>query len=197
MNKKSVSATILILFIALFFSVVGSCFSMFVYKDSRTLVERVGIITDSNVKIYKDKELKKQITKLKLSDMELGLKPATGEIDAETQIPSTIDDKGTSEGYYSTVYVKSASNFRISIHNIKIDSDHDENLIKEERKNIFVGIKDLKNSVKTLENEGVEICRYTDVSEPIEITFLIWLGSLSSDELEGAKISFDIKFVAI
>ena len=197
MNKKSVSATILVLFLALFFSVVGSCFSMFVYKYSRTLVEKVGLIADASIKLYSDEKLKKETNKLKLSDMEVGLKPATGEIDAETQIPSTIDDKGTSEGYYSTIYVKSSGNFRISIHNIKIESDHDELLIKEERKNIFVGIKDLKNSVKTLENEGIEICRYSDISEPVKITFLIWLGSLASDELEGAKISFDIKFVAL
>lgn len=196
MNKKSVSATILVLFLALFFSVVGTCFSVFVYKYSRTLVEKVGVVAEG-VKVFGDEKLTKQITKLKLSDMEIGLKPATGEIDAETQIPSTIDDKGTSEGYYSTVYVKASGNFRLSIHNIKIESDHDELLIKEERKNIFVGIKDLKNSVKTLENEGVEICRYSDVSEPVKITFLIWLGSFASDELEGAKISFDIKFVAI
>ena len=197
MNKKSVSATILVLFLALFFSVVGSCFSMFVYKYSRTLVSAVGLVASENIKIYSDEKLTKELDKLKLSDMELGLKPATGELDAETQIPSTIDDKGTSEGYYSTVYVKSSGNFRITIHNIKIDSDHDEELIKEERKNIFIGIKDLKNSVKTLENDGVEICRYSDVSEPVKITFLIWLGSFATDELEGAKISFDIKFVAI
>lgn len=196
MNKKSVSATILVLFLALFFSVVGTCFSMFVYRYSRTLVEKVGVVCEG-VKVYGDEKLTREISKLKLSDMEIGLKPATGEIDVETQIPSTIDDKGTSEGYYSTVYVKASGNFRLSIHNIKIDSDHDAILIKEERKNIFVGIKDLKNSVKTLENEGVEICRYSDVKDVVKITFLIWLGSLASDELEGAKISFDIKFVAI
>lgn len=197
MDKKSISATILVLFVALFFSVVGSCFSMFVYKYSRTLVKTVAIVSDESIKIYSDEKLKKEISKLKLSDMELGLKPATGEVDAETQVPSTIDDKGTSEGYYSTIYVKSAGNFRISVNNINIKSDHDETLIKEERKNIYIGIKDLKNSVKTLENDGIEICRYSDVSEPIKITFLIWLGSFASDELEGAEINFDINFVAI
>jgi len=197
MNKKSVSATILVLFLALFFSVVGSCFSSFVYKYKRTLVEKVGLIAGNGIELFSNEKLTTKIDKLKLSEMELGLKPVTGEMDEETQIPSTIDDEGTSEGYYSTVYVKSSGNFRISIHNIKIDSDHDENLIKEERKNIFVGIKDLKNSVKTLENEGIEICRYVDAEKPVKITFFIWLGSLASEELEGAKISFDIKFVAI
>lgn len=197
MNKKSVSATILVLFLALFFSVVGSCFSSFVYKYKRTLVEKVGLIAGNGIEIFSNEKLTTKIDKLKLSEMELGLKPVTGEMDEETQIPSTIDDEGTSEGYYSTIYVKSSGNFRISIHNIKIDSDHDENLIKEERKNIFVGIKDLKNSVKTLENDGIEICRYVDAEKPVKITFFIWLGSLASEELEGAKISFDIKFVAI
>ena len=197
MNKKSISATILILFMSLFFAVVGSSFYYFEYYSKRTLVENIGIIADEKISVYKDKELKRKITQLELSDMELGLKPATGEIDSETQIPSTITADGTSEGYYSKVYVKAQGNFRIQLSNIKIDSDHDEVLINEERKNIFVGIKDLKNSVKTLENDGVEICRYSDVSKPVEITFLIWLGSIASDELEGAKISFDIKFVSI
>lgn len=198
MNKKSVSATILILFMALFFSVVGTCFYTFVYDRTRTLVTAVGVINDENIQIFSDEKLKKKVSELKLSNMDIGLKPATGEVDSETQIPSTIDDKGTSEGYYSTVYVVSSGKFRIQLNNIQIKSDHDEELIEEEKKNIFVGIMDLKNSVKTLENDGIEICRYTDVStEPIKITFLIWLGSLASDELEGARISFDIKFVSI
>jgi hypothetical protein len=70
-------------------------------------------------------------------------------------------------------------------------------LVKEERKNIFIGVKDVKNSVKSLENDGVEICRYSDFAEPVKITFLIWLGAFASEELEGAKISFDLNFVAI
>ncbi len=198
MNKKSVSATILILVMALFFSVVGTCFYTFVYDRTRTLVTAVGVINDENIQIFSDEKLKKKVSELKLSNMDIGLKPATGEVDSETQIPSTIDDKGTSEGYYSTVYVVSSGKFRIQLNNIQIKSDHDEELIEEEKKNIFVGIMNLKNSVKTLENDGIEICRYVDVSsEPIKITFLIWLGSMASDELEGARISFDIKFVSI
>ena len=197
MEKKSVSATILVLFLALFFSVVGSCFSFFVYKYSRTIVEKVAIVSSDSVEVFADEDLKKKVSQLKLSNMELGLKPATGEVDAETQVPSTISDDGTSEGYYSTIYVKSVGNFRISVDNINIKSNHDELLVKEERKNIFVAIKDVKNSVKSLENDGVEICRYSDVSKPVKITFFIWLGSFASDELEGAKISFNINFVAI
>ena len=197
MNKKSVSATILILFMSLFFAVVGSSFFYFEYWGKRTLVENVGVIVDGDIQIFHDEELTKKANSLKLSDMEIGLKPATGELDDETRIPSTINDQGTSEGYYATIYVKTTGNFRVQLANVKIDSTHDELLVKEERKNIFIGVKDLKNSVKSLENDGVEICRYSDVTKPVKITFLIWLDSLASDELEGAKISFDIKFIKI
>ena len=197
MKKKSVSATILILFMSLFFAVVGSSFYYFEYWSKRTLVESVGIVADEGVQVFQDEKLSVKIDKLKLSDMEIGLKPATGELDSETQIPSTINDQGTSEGYYASVFVKSAGNFRVQLSNINIETSHDELMVKEERKNIFIAVKDLKNSVKTLENDGVEICRYSDVAKPVEITFLIWLGSFASDELEGAEINFDLKFVAI
>ena len=197
MDKKSVSTTILVLFVAIFFSVIGICFSSFVFKDTRTLVKAIKIKTANGIGVYNDKELSQLSDSLKLSKMELGLKPATGEIDAETQIPSTIDDKGTSEGYYATVFVQTDSNFKIAIDNIEIESRHNPALVNDEKKNIFVGIMDIKDTVTTLENNGIEIARFSDVTEPLEITFLIWLGAQASDELEGANISFDLVFSLI
>lgn len=194
MDKKSVSITILVLFVAIFFSVIGICFSSFVFKDTRTLVKAIKIKTANGIGVYNDKELSQPSTSLKLSKMELGLKPATGEIDAETQIPSTIDDKGTSEGYYATIFVQTESNFKIIIDNIEIESRHNPALVNDEKKNIFVGIMDMKDSVTTLESNGTEIARFSDITQPQEITFLIWLGSMASDELEGANISFDLVF---
>ena len=119
MKKKSVFATILILFMSLFFAVVGSSFYYFEYWGKRTLVENVGIIIDGNIDVFYDEELTQKANALKLSDMEIGLKPATGELDAETQIPSTINDQGTTEGYYASVYVKTEGNFRVQLSNIK------------------------------------------------------------------------------
>jgi len=197
MNKKSVSATILVLFLALFFTVVGSCFSAFVYSKTRTLLERVDLISVEGVGLFQDKAHKKTATSLKLSNMDLGLKPATGEIDAESKVPSTITDKGTSEGYYASVYLDARVAFRVVVKNIKIDSTHDEIMVKEERKNIFVAIKDVKNSAKSLENDEIELASFSNVEALEKLTFYIWLSSFASDELEGAKISFTLEFVAI
>ena len=126
MNKKSVSATILILFLALFFSVVGVCFNVFVYNETKILIEKVNVQSDSLVVVAYNENFSKLASELKLSKMDVGLKPATGKVDAETQIPSTITDEGTSEGYYATVYVKCNSGFRVFIKDINIKSKKDE-----------------------------------------------------------------------
>lgn len=194
MEKKSVSATILVIFLSLVFSVIGICFSMFVFKDTRILIENIKLENANGIEIYSDKDLKNTAKELKLSDMELGLKPATGELDSETEIPSTIDDKGTSEGYYSTIFVKSTKSFKIVVKDVQIETKKDKILADEQRKNIFISIKDRKNTTKSLENSETEIAQFSDVSDVLELTFLVWLGSLATDDLEGAKISFVLKF---
>ena len=122
MNKKSVAASTLIVFLAIFFSIVGVCFSMFVFKDTKIEVKTIKLVSAEGIEIYGDKDLKQAVTELKLSKMELGLKPATGELDAETKIPSTINDQGTSEGYYSKIYVKSNSVFKLFVEDVEIES---------------------------------------------------------------------------
>lgn len=194
MNKKSVSATILILFLALTFSVIGACFMTFVYKDTKIEFKDIKIVASSGIEVFDDDKMSEKIDKLKLSDMKLGLKPATGEVDAETEIPSTITDEGTSEGYYETVYIKSATAFKVVVKNIKIENEKDKEKAEGERENIFVAIKDKKDSTKSLENNEVEIASFEGNENGQKIVFLFWLGALSGDELVGSKISFDIEF---
>lgn len=194
MEKKSISATILVIFLSLVFSVIGICFSMFVFKDTRILIENIKLEKPDAIEIYSDKDLKSVAKELKLSDMELGLKPATGELDSETEIPSTIDDKGTSEGYYSTIFVKASKGFKIVVKDVQIETKKDKTLVDEQKKNIFISIKDRKKTTKSIENSETEIAQFSDVSDVLELTFLVWLGALATEDLEGAKISFVLKF---
>lgn len=196
MEKKSVAATILVLFCTLLFAVIGICFTVFVYKDTKITVENIKV-NAVNVDVFEDKDLTKKVEKLSLSDMELGLKPATGKVDEETMLPSTITDEGTSEGYYASVYVPAGSNFSIKISNIKINTKLNQTEANEEKKNIFVAVKDIANGVKSLEKDEFELAKFENITQTQKITFLIWLGSLSGEELEGAKISFDISFVKL
>lgn len=197
MEKKSVSATILVLYLALLFSVIGVCFSVFIYEKNKILVKNVKVTASSRIDVFSDKDLTKKCEELKLSNMDIGLKPATGEIDKESQVPSSITNEGTSEGYYSTVYVNTSINYKIVVSDVKIETKKDEIKVNEERKNIFISIMDVKNSTKSLENDETELVRFSDVSETQKLTFLIWLGSLADDVLIGARISFTIQFLPV
>ena len=80
MNKKSVSASILVLFLALVFAVIGACFATFVYKDKKIEFDEIKVVAAEGIEVFDDEKLENKISKLKLSDMKLGLKPATGEL---------------------------------------------------------------------------------------------------------------------
>ena len=197
MNKKSVSASILVIFLALVFAVIGACFSTFVYKDKMIKFQEIKVIASAGINVFDDDKLENKIEKLNLSDMKLGLKPATGELDEETKIPSTVTDSNGSEGYYEKVYVKSESLFKIVIKNIKIENKGNQEKADKERENIFVAIKGLKDSKKSLEENVVEVATFEGKNETQEIVFLFWLDKLSGDELVGSKISFDIEFFVV
>lgn len=196
MEKKSVAATILVIFSSLLFAVIGACFTAFIYSDTKTVVKSVAVVSNG-VEVFSDKDLKQKATALKLSEMELGLKPATGKIDQETLVPSTITDEGTSEGYYASVFVPAGSKFSVKVQGVKIETKLNKTEAEEERKNIYVSVKDVKNSTKTLEKDEFEIAKFENITETKKLTFLIWLGALSGEELAGAKISFELVFVKL
>ena len=129
--------------------------------------------------------------------MELGIRPATGEINQETQVPSTINDTNTSEGYYAKVFVDANKNYKIIIKDIKVETQKNEIDAKEQLKNVFISLKDIKNTTKALEEDEFELVNFQDVSETQELVFLIWLGALADDVLQGAKISFSLSFEEI
>ena len=197
MDKKSVSATILVFYLAVIFSVVGACFSSFVFVKTKIEVKSVAIQVGQGVEVFEDEMLTRKVTKLKLSELEFGLKPVTGEIDAVTNVPSTITCEGSTEGYYSSVYVKSSVDFKIVVKDIRVESEKNALDVKEERKNIFISIKDVGNTTKSLENDEVEIVVFRDNMETQKLTFLIWLDALAGEDLEGAQISFVLDFVAV
>lgn len=197
MEKKSISASLLIIYLAALFAVVGSCFYAFIFKGKQIKLENVSIVSAAEISVYGDEDKAEIIDKLKLSDMEIGIRPVTGEPDKESQIPSTINDEGTSEGYYATVYVDATTNYKIVLKNIEIKSEKDELLVKEERKNLFFSIKDINGTTTDLKNDSIDIVTFSDVSQTQKFTFLFWLGAMAGEDLQGAKISFELSFETI
>ena len=173
MEKKSVSATVLVIFLSVFFAVIGICFSMFEYKDKKIVIENVRVTKAEGLEVFSDEKLERPAESLELSELEHGLKPATGELDADTQIPSTIDSTGKSEGYYSTVYLKAGKSCKIVVKDVVIETKKDKTLVDEQRKNLFVAIEGIKESTKSLEDDEVLLATLDKVEENTKLTFLI------------------------
>ena len=126
--------------------------------------------------------------------MKLGLKPATGEEDSVSNIPSTVTDEQGTEGVYAKFKIQSSQVVKIVIRNINIETKEDQEKVNKERKNICVAIKELENSAVSLEKDQVVLGDISASSEMKEYTLLVWLCGKAGDDLEGSTISFDLNF---
>lgn len=195
MNHKKTAMTVTTILCAMLFIVIGSCFSAFVYKDQIIKVNDPKLLVIEGISVFNEKG-DKNIDKIELSQMKLGLKPATGEEDVETSIPSSITDKQGSEGHYAKFKVYAPSGASVYITNIKLETKGDQSKVQEERKNIFVAIKELGKSV-SLEKDKTKLGDFEASDERVTYTFLVWLSAKSSDELKGTNISFDLSIEAL
>ena len=194
MDRKNVAMTVTTILCALTFIIIGSCFSAFIYKNEVIKVENPKVVKAQNIEVFSS-DGDKVVEKLELSKMKLGLKPATGEEDAVTSIPTTVTDKQGSEGQYAKFKLFAPSGASIYITNVVIENKKEKaDVIAAERENIKVAIKEIDKSSKSLAEEKVFLGSVEANEERMEYTFLIWLSGKVSDKLESSTISFNISF---
>lgn len=193
MNKNNTAITITTILCALFFIVVGSCFSAFLYEDEIVKVEKVNVVVSEGVQVF-DKDGKKEIEKLELSTMKLGLKPATGEEDATTKIPTTVHEKQGTEGVFAKFKVKAKNGTKIFVTNIKFSGKVSEKVIEEERENVMVSISQISESTNSLKEEKVLLGEISGSEECVDLTLFVWLSASISDKFNSETISFDLLF---
>ena len=167
----------------------------YVYENTKIVVANPAVVASEQILVYaEDDEQKSPLNKLQFSSLQLGLKPVTGEQDAETKIPSTVTNKNGSEGLYANFVVDAAVQFQIVIKNIVIISNVDIQKVDAERENIFAGIMDKENGAKSLDAEEV-VLTSEEACDEKEFTLLFWLDAKTGEDLKGAKISFEVHFV--
>ena len=194
MTKQNVATTIVLLLCAMLFAVVGSSFMTYRYQKTKIVVTDPKVVASEHVLVYKkDDEQKTMLTKLVFSNSELGLKPVTGDQNADTKIPSTVTNKNGSEGLYATFVVDSDIEFDIVVKNIKVESTRNAEKVQAERENLFVAIMDKEDGAKAL-NESSVVLAHETAAEGKEFVLLFWLDAKASEELQGAKISFEVHF---
>ncbi len=193
MNKNNTAITVTTILCALFFIVVGSCFSAFLYEDEIVKVEKVNVIASEGVQVF-DKDGKKEIEKLELSTLKLGLKPATGEEDATTKIPTTVHEKQGTEGVFAKFKVNAKNGAKIFVTNIKFSGKVSEKVIEEERENVMVSISQISESTNSLKKEKVLLGEISGSEESVDLTLFVWLSASISDKFNSETISFDLLF---
>lgn len=196
MNKNNTAITITTILCALFFVVIGSCFSAFLYVDEIVKVENPRIVVSKGISVY-DQDGEKSIEVLQLSKMKLGLKPATGEEDAQTKIPTTVHDKQGSEGVFAKFVVNAPSGAKIYVSNINFEGKAEQSLVDEERENIMVSILEISESTTNLKENKPLLGQISPSSDNVKLTLYIWLSASISDDFNSETISFDLLFEPI
>ncbi|MBQ9790043.1 MAG: hypothetical protein IJW24_00425 [Clostridia bacterium] len=189
-SKKSAAISVCALLSIFLFSIIGSCFMSYLYEDEKVVVENPNIIVSSGITVTNEKG--EQINKLMFSEVKLGLKPVTGELDSDTKIPVTVTDQNGSEGIFAKFKVKSASVCSFSIKNLQV-TGNDKLELEKERKNIWMSIKEVDDSTCNFEGQSVKLGSLPASTEGLNFTLLFWLSSVASDEFESTTISFDVE----
>lgn len=193
MFRKNLATTITTILCAMLFIVIGSCFSTFLYQKEMIRVEDPNLIIAEGMNVL-SAQGDKTISTLSLSKMKLGLKPATGEENPNTNIPSTVIEKQGSEGQYAKFKLFAPNGVKLFVTNVVIKSDKDMEKINKEKEHIMVAIKEIENSATNLVDEKVELGSLSASDERQELTFYVWLSGKTSNILESSTISFDLLF---
>ena len=196
MLRKNIAPVVATILCALVFIVIGSCFSAFLYKNEIVKVENPEILLSEGIVAY-DESGESVIDKIELSEMKLGLKPATGEEDSNTNIPVTITDKQGSEGQYAKFKIYAPNGANIFVTDIIIESKENKEEIEKERENIMVAIKEISESSQNLSQNKVRLGTINASNDKQNITFYVWLSSKVSDVLESSTISFKLSLEAL
>lgn len=196
MNKKNIATTIVLILCTVLFTVVGSTFMNFIYPSKKITVKNPKVVAANSILVFSsDDQNKTQLNELEFNSIALGLKPATGELDSQTGIPSTITDKQGTEGLYAAFSVSAPAGLNIVVKNINIGSSLSSEELQHERENMYVALKDQDHSAQNLDGEEVVLITEPLSVENKEYTIFFWLGSIASEKLEGSTISFELHFL--
>ena len=188
-TKKSIAVCVTTILFIMLFAVIGSSFMAFKYEDERVVVVDPKITFSDGILVTDVND--NNIDKLKFSEIKLGLKPVTGELESETKVPVTVTDTNGSEGIYAKFKIKTDKLCKIKVTNLSITGNSKLDT-KKERTNIWMSIKEIQDSTKNFEEDTIVLGEVKDAGQGKEYTLLFWLSSVASEDFEKSEIKFDI-----
>lgn len=184
MEKKTVAVVIMTLLISAFIICSGATVSA--YKVAKEKVSLASVVVKSEGGIIIVNEKDEESSSLKVHSSAVGVRPATGEEDNETSIPSTVNDAVGTEGAYSVFKITSKVPYKIILNKCSLSSGENENL-----KNVRVAIMEKENEPICGCDKGA-ILATGEACEKEETVLVVWLSKTTTKSIKGAKISVEL-----
>lgn len=187
MQKKTTATTVLTILYLFFIVAIGATLSAFKISKEKVEVEKIIINAVEGITITNNKNVK--VTELEVKSSAVGVRPATGEEDSETSIPTTVNDAVGTEGSYASFKLSSSADYLIKLKNCYLSNGDVENL-----ENVRVAIMEEENDPVNGANIGAVLAKGNAVANK-EMVVVVWLDKDTTKSIKGAKISIELEVV--
>lgn len=187
MDKKTVATTILCFIILIFFVMVGATISTYGVEPKKVEVKKITLVCDDGITV-RDANMN-VVEELSVKSSAVGVRPATGEEDSITSIPTTVNDQVGTEGAYATFKLASNQSWKIILDNCSLTTGEEENL-----ENVRVAI--MEKDAKAIKGSEIGSVLYSgDAVEDKCFVVVVWLDKDTTNSIVGADISLKLKFI--
>lgn len=186
MDKKTVATTILCFTILIFLLGVGATVSAFGVEPKKVEVKSISIVASEGVVVKSQKDV--VINELDIKSSSVGVRPATGEEDSSTSIPTTVNDQVGTEGAYGVFKLTANKDWKIILKSCKLTSG-EENI-----KNVKIAIMEDDAKAKSGEDIGSVLYQGGEVTDK-SMVVVVWLDKDTTKSIVGADILIELEIV--
>ena len=187
MDKKTVAVTVMAFLILIFFVAIGSTLSAFKVAREKVTVEKITIGSADGITIKNNDGV--EVVELEVKSSVVGVRPATGDEDIETNIPSTVNDGVGTEGAYASFNLSANNAWEIRLVSCFLTAGMDENL-----DNVRVAIMEEENEPISGKDVGAVLAKGERVTDK-EMVVVVWLDPETNRNIKGAKISVQLEVI--
>lgn len=185
MKKRTMAIMALSCLVLSFIVSIGATFSAYKVAKEKVVVESVKIYASDGIRVVgKDG---KAITNLDIKSSSVGVRPATGEEDSSTSIPTTVNDSVGTEGAYAWFSLTSPSAYKICLKSCWFENGYEDNI-----ENVRIAIMEKENKPVNGSNIGSVLATGEAVTDE-EVVVVIWLDKDTTKTIAGSKIKIEIE----
>ena len=182
MDRRDIGYVIAYILSFTFFAIIGISFSVFKDLKQRVEVKSIVVSCESGI-VLKSGDEEGESLSLKVHSPKVGTKPASGELDTQTDIPYTVTSQVGSEGAYAKFEVETNNPYKIILSAVK-------GIPEEELDNVKISVDGSEKKPYSAKNIGESIY---EGEESRKFTVLVWLDSHTSNKIVGSKIDVSLR----